>query len=242
MQYIKTPVVGIMFIALCSVLLTLTGCDSAEQTPEIAIVDMDQVMQALGQDVAIQQHMQKTSNDINQRLTNRRGELQAQIKTKQDELGESPTEEQQKEFAEFMRNVEQQFQQEVTQARQFSERTQQNMIAQFTERVRPIAMSVAQSMGMNIVMVRTPALLAVSSENDITLAVIDAMRTAGPAGTPGTLSGSGFGQQPQGSPMPGSESPIGQLPQVPASAPASQPAAGSSDGGTMPATLPEGLQ
>ncbi|MCC6581190.1 MAG: OmpH family outer membrane protein [Phycisphaeraceae bacterium] len=170
-----------MVLALVSVSGWI-GCDrgpSAGGSGGVAVVDLEQIANAIGRDAYIQQQLQAVQGQVEARLTALREQLQNDLTSRQKQLGEHPTPKQQQELTQAAQQAEQHYRQEVMSAQQFAQRTQATLISRLREEVRPLAEQVARARGMSIVMLRNELILSVDPGMDITLDVIQQMRAAG---------------------------------------------------------------
>ncbi len=168
----------------------LTGCgtqfggSSASTRGGLAVVDLDKVAAETGKNIQMKEFFQLQENSVKQQLTNAQASLNSQLEEKKKELGETPTEEQQREFAVLRSKASNALGNLQNQAGTKLSQYRQDQIAKFRTEIKPIAQEIATKRGLSVVIPKNDGLLlAVDPGVDITEEVIKAYREKRPAPT-----------------------------------------------------------
>ena len=178
-------------LVLTGAAVWLTGCgmqfggSSASSTRGgLAVVDLDKVAAETGKSIQMKEIFQVQENNVKRQLTNAQLNANSQFETKNKELGETPTDEQKKELAQWRFNVGNQLTQLQNQAGTKLSQYKQDQIAKFRTEIKPIAQEIATKRGLSVVIPKNDGLLlAVDPGVDITEDVIKAYREKRPAPT-----------------------------------------------------------
>lgn len=144
-------VIALLLIAACVV---CTGCteEKPKPQPEVVVVDLDVIGKALG----LQEEVIAQIRNDEQMLLSRRQEIiknmQNQIKAKQDEFGEEPTEEQQQELQRMAAQAQNNLMQVNREIQNLAMQNRQQRIAQVREQIKPYVERVAKRRGAKIVL------------------------------------------------------------------------------------------
>ena len=169
----------------------LTGCgtqfggSSASSTKGgLAVVDLDKVAAETGKDIQMKEIFQLQENSVKQQLTKAQYSANSQFEEKKKEYGDTPTDEQKKDLAQFQYNATNVLGKLQNQAGTKLSQYRQDQVAKFRIEIKPIAQEVAAKRGLSVVVPKNDGLLlAVDPGVDITDAVIKAYREKHPAPT-----------------------------------------------------------
>ena len=178
-------------LVLTGAAVWLTGCgmqfggSSASSTRGgLAVVDLDKVAAETGKNIQMKEVFQLQENSVKQQLAQAQFSLNSQLDTKNKEFGETPTEEQQKELAQFRNKANTAFGNLQNQAGTKLNQYRQDQIAKFRTEIKPIAQEIALKRGLSVVIPKNDGLLlAVDPGVDITEDIIKAYREKRPAPT-----------------------------------------------------------
>lgn len=178
-------------LLLTGAAMWLTGCGtqfgggaSSSSRGGLAVVDLDKVATETGKSIQMKEIFQLQENSVKQQLANAQISANSQLEEKKKDFGESPTEEQQKELAQFRLNATKVLGSLQNQAGSKLSQYRQDQIAKFRAEIKPIAQEVAAKRGLSVVIPKNEGLLlAVDPGVDITEDVIKAYREKKPAPT-----------------------------------------------------------
>jgi Skp family chaperone for outer membrane proteins len=172
---------------LCAALaIVATGCERpAAQAPSapngtVAILDLDAVAKRLGRDVAIADQLKAESETLASQLTKTKTELQSQLDSSAQALGDKPSDADKQKLVELGQSLNARLQSKQQEARQELSQKQVSLIQQFREEVKPVAQKIAAGKGMNTVLLRSDiVVLSADPSVDITDAVVAEMISSG---------------------------------------------------------------
>lgn len=178
-------------LVLTGAAVWLTGCgmqfggSSASSTRGgLAVVDLDKVAAETGKNIQMREVFQFAENTVKQQLTNAQFSLNSKLEAKSKEFGETPTEEQQKELAQFRFSANNALGKMQNDGGTKLNQYRQDQIAKFRTEIKPIAQEIAMKRGLSVVIPKNDGLLlAVDPGVDITDDVIKAYREKRPAPT-----------------------------------------------------------
>jgi Skp family chaperone for outer membrane proteins len=157
------------------------GSSTSSSHGGMAVVDLDKVAAETGRNRELAQQIQVAGNTLNQQLAKTVENAKGQFEEKRKSYGEEPTEEQQKELAQWTNTANSQLTQIQNQARQKYEQFKQEQIAQFRSEIKPIAQEIAAKRGLSVVIPKNEGLLlSIDPGVDITEDVIKVMREKHP--------------------------------------------------------------
>ncbi|MDC0311682.1 OmpH family outer membrane protein [bacterium] len=146
----------------------------------VAIVDIDAVAKELGISDAVVAKLQAASTQLNQDLNNAKGQLQGKMNQAEAQVGQQANAQGRQQLVDFNRQLNQQYDQYVAQARQAITNTRVQEIRAFQEKLKPVALAAAKAKGFDVVMMKvSPPVFVFSDEADITQEVIAAAKKAG---------------------------------------------------------------
>jgi Skp family chaperone for outer membrane proteins len=163
--------------------LAVTACQRpAAPNGTVALLDLDAVAKRLGRDVAIADQIKAENDTLVAQLTKTKDDLQSQLDSSAQSLGDKPTDAQKQKLVELGQSLNSQFQVKRQEARQELSQKQTALIQQFREEVKPVAQKIAADKGMNTVLLRSDlVVLSADPAVDITDAVVAEMISSGKA-------------------------------------------------------------
>lgn len=151
-----------------SIALAGAGCGNSGQTEEspsqtvtggVAVIDLDQLAEKLGRDVAMTNSIRDQSASLNQQLSNLQNSLLSQVEEKEQKLGDIPTEEQSKELQGIKRQAGINLNQARQKAQAVLNQHSQQLVSRFREEVRPLAREVADEKGLSVVVTKNDSVV-----------------------------------------------------------------------------------
>jgi Skp family chaperone for outer membrane proteins len=168
----------------CLLAACLGGCNRLEQPstanrqPQdvlgtVAIIDLDVVAQKLGRDKTMSEAIQQHEAALNQQLANIKVSYEKEISEKQNQFGQSPSQEQ----VQLLSNMGRQASANLTQVQQKAKNDlsqhRAQLVQQFRDEVKPIARQVASDKGLSIIVTKNETVVFdFTSAVDITEDVI----------------------------------------------------------------------
>lgn len=167
--------------ALAMASLASTSAVFAQQGG-VAIVDVDAVARELGIDKEVEESLKKAQDTLNTKLK----EAQAAMQKQFDEAvakagGDKASNEQKQQLAQYNQQLQNQFNQYQGQARTTLSREQIKLVSVFRDRVSPVALEVAKSKGLGVVMQKSDQILGFLESVDITKEVTAKLKAQAPA-------------------------------------------------------------
>ncbi|MCA8988054.1 MAG: OmpH family outer membrane protein [Planctomycetaceae bacterium] len=170
-----------MPLSRCLFVLLLTGIiagcgGSGAETSTIAIVDMDTVLTMTGRDLTLQTALQERSQQIRTKLNDFQQGLEKAFADKQKSFGETPTDEQKQELQDLFNQLNLQNERAKASTEQNLRAFQQEIYQQFQSEVNAVCLELARSQGYELVLAKSPQVLAYSNTIDITDAVVEQVK------------------------------------------------------------------
>ena len=170
---------------------TLAGCDRASFSGSkggVALIDLDDVAKRLGRDAAIVQELKDAGGPLGAQLTAAQKEYQTQFDRSKDSIGTKPSDADAQKLAELARNLNVQLQQKQQEAQQELNAKRTTLVVRFREEVKPVALKIAASKGLGVVLLKSEAVLGTAPGLDITDDVVtELIRTSSASATPKPL-------------------------------------------------------
>ena len=171
-------VLGLLLVATigCS---KFTGGDNATNTNgqgNVAIIDLDMVAKQLGYDTQIAGAIQQQKSSLQKQLGVIKANFEQELTKTKNQIGESPTPEQAKQFQQSNLVANQKFSQEAKKANLLLNRYSAQVIQQFRNTVKTTARQVAADKGLSIILTKNDIVFDYDMAVDITDAVIERMR------------------------------------------------------------------
>lgn len=150
----------------------------------VAILDIDKVAQTMGVEDDVKNALAEIETNLNAQLRTIQTELQARFDNVRSQVGPQPTQEQAQQLANINGQLTQQLTQSRTQAQSQLNAKQFELVTQFRDEVKPVALKVAESKGLSVVLTPDQSLFAFADSVDITDAVTAEMKKIMPAKKP----------------------------------------------------------
>jgi len=166
-------------IILIGLLATFVSACGHEGAGGIAVMDLDSIAAATGQDDLISQRVQAAGVQLNAQLEQVVAELQNTLETERAKYGDNPTLEQQQNLAQLAQQAQTEFAEAEEMARQQATQYRSAIIQQFVDQVKPIAAEIAERKGASAILTESPAVFWHDSNVDITDEVIAEVRARG---------------------------------------------------------------
>ena len=172
----KSTTLRILALALFA--LALGGCDQlpGRGGSGIAIIDLNAIAKATGQEEIIQQQAQAARDELNVQLQEAATSLEAQLNEEREKLGDSPTQEQTQQFQQLAAQAQQQYAQAQQQAQQQAQIYQNNLVMALREKIQPVVAEVAKMRGASVVYLSDMTLFWFEPQADLTDEVIAKLR------------------------------------------------------------------
>jgi Skp family chaperone for outer membrane proteins len=170
-------------LGIAALALGLSACEPT--TPAVggvAVIDLDAVAKAVGRDQVIAEQVESFARAEGVKLQDLKAELEQKVSGATAALGEDASDEAKQSVNTLAVEARNQLVRELGQARQSAQDMRTRLVREFAIEVQPIASRVAQERGFGLVMVKQPAMLAVTAEVDITGAVIDQLKASAATG------------------------------------------------------------
>ena len=172
----KLTISRILSLALFA--LALAACDQipGRGGSGIAIIDLNAIAKATGQEEIIQQQAQAARDELNVQLQEAATSLEAQLNEEREKLGDSPTQEQTQQFQQLAAQAQQQYAQAQQQAQQQAQLFQNNLVMALREKIQPVVAEVARARGASVVYLSDMTLFWFEPQADLTDEVIAKLR------------------------------------------------------------------
>lgn len=164
-----------MLLLSLFVLVFASGCDD-QKSQTVAVVDLDKVATSTGQMRVIEEEIRIFAEDAQTTLNQIKDELNTQIETAREGLGEKPSQQQQQEFQKTTLTAQLTLKQELAQGERLVVQKRAQLILDYRNSIEPAIRRVATRAGVKVVLIKQPNLLYVDTDADITDAVIDAVQ------------------------------------------------------------------
>jgi len=161
-------------IVLASALLFACDQFPGMAGPPVAVVDLNAIAEATGQDTAMQDQAEAARSNLDRQLNQVAAELGQQLEAEREKLGDSETD--QAQFQELTTQAQQQYARTQALANQRAQEYQAGLVARFRGTVQPIAMAVAREHGASVVFVAGSTLFWWEPAVDLTEEVIAELR------------------------------------------------------------------
>ena len=143
-----------MFFLLAGFTVSLTGCGqimgpstASSRSGGMAVVDLDKVAAETGRDRVLAQSLELAQSSLNQSYAKTVEDAKDQLNKKLKGYGDSPTENEKKDYSQSERNALNQLTQIQNKARSDFEQYKQVQIAKFRAELKPITQEIATALG-----------------------------------------------------------------------------------------------
>ena len=227
----KLMMVGmVMFLAGC-------GGEASSSQGRVAILDLERVAKATGWDRKISTELRQAQQRLDQSLKQLGDEINQNLQKMSQELGESPTDEQRKQFIQAQQDGQRRWNNARGERDNLLRQTNARLLGEFRDEVKPYSRKAGEALGFKIVIVLNDTILNHDMGSNITDAVIAAMLNEGKKYTPPEGKGTAApesGNPPTNVPSPeGAIEPSGKPSGPPATSPS--PATGTQEPPAAPA-------
>lgn len=167
-------------LSVAAILLTATLVSCWKQDPSptgVAILDLDRVATQLGWDQHFQKSVQQRGESLGGQIQKLRMDFEQQLQDQAAVLGETPDEQGQQQLVQMSQRANQILQQAITEAQQQSQQHQASLITDFRDKIRPIAIEVANEKRFAAVLLKTDQVYHHLPATDITDEVITKARS-----------------------------------------------------------------
>ncbi len=161
------------FVSVCFVaMIVAVGCDAGSPKGGVAVLDLDKVASAIGWDTQLNAALKKRGESLDQRLIQKKTHLEKLFEENRSKMGENPTDEQKENLARFQFRANQQLQTDLQASQQQMVQYRGGLIADFRDKLRPVAGKLAEAKGLSIVVLKTDPVFFVVDTADITEEII----------------------------------------------------------------------
>jgi Skp family chaperone for outer membrane proteins len=161
------------FVIVCFVaMIVAVGCDAGSPKGGVAVLDLDKVASAIGWDTQLNAALKKRGESLDQRLIQKKTHLEKLFEENRSKMGENPTDEQKENLARFQFRANQQLQTDLQASQQQMVQYRGGLIADFRDKLRPVAGKLAEAKGLSIVVLKTDPVFFVVDTADITEEII----------------------------------------------------------------------
>ena len=154
----------------------MTGCQDSNIHP-IAVVNFDKVATSTGQLKIFEEEIRIFTEDTQSQLNKIKNELNIQLETAKESLGQKPTQKDLAEFQKISNAAQIKLRQELVQGERLLQQKRAQLVQDYKQRIEPAIRRVAQQKKIQVVMIKQENLLYIDSSSDITNAVIDAIQS-----------------------------------------------------------------
>jgi len=201
-------------------LFALASATDAQQGG-VAILDIDKVAQTMGVEDNVKTALAEIETNLNAQLRTIQTELQARFDNVRSQVGPQPTQEQAQQLAKINGQLTQQLAQSRTQAQSQLNAKQFELVTQFRDEVKPVALKVAAAKGLSVVLTPDQSLFAFADSVDITEAVTAEMKKIMPDQKPADAKPADDASAPTATPAAPAPAPAA-TPAVPKATPTNQ--------------------
>lgn len=180
----KNPLSHRISGALAALSLFALASAANAQQGGVAVLDIDKVAKTMGIEDNVKNALAEIETNLNSQLRTIQTELQARFDNVRSQVGPEPTQDQAQQLANISGQLTQQLTQSRTQAQSQLNAKQFELVSQFRDEVKPVALKVAESKGLSIVVTPDQSLFAFSDNVDITEAVTAEMKKIMPEQKP----------------------------------------------------------
>ena len=166
--------------AVATSAILLGGCQQSNPisaAPVVAVVNLDQVADALGRKQAMETRLQEVDKELRQEITAKVQDIRGELQSAQKAAGAEPNAEKQNELRRLAAEARQRLQRVEIEAGRKAQATRLGLIRDFRSEVAPVAQRIAAGKGAKVALATNEFLLWSDSSVDITQDVIQQMKT-----------------------------------------------------------------
>lgn len=161
-------------LALCA---TLALPQASAQQGGVAVLDIDKVAIEVGVEDEVKAALKAIEDNLNTQLKSIQTDLQARFDNMRAQVGTQPTQEQAQQLANINGQLTQQLTQSRAQAQSQLNSKQFELVTAFRDQVKPVALEIAKSKGLAVVVTPDQSLLVWDDAVDITVEVTKKMKS-----------------------------------------------------------------
>lgn len=151
---------------------------SFAQQGGVAIIDIDAVASEIGADKEVLATLKQAQDNLNIKLKETQSAMQKKFNNAVAQAGgDKATNQQKQELAQFNQQLQNQFNQYKGQAQAALNQEQRKRVLAFRDLLRPVAMEVAKSKGLSVVLQKTEQVIGFQESVDITKEVAAKLKT-----------------------------------------------------------------
>ena len=170
--------------AVATSAILLGGCQQSNPisaAPVVAVVNLDQVADALGRKQAMETRLQEVDKELRQEITAKVRDIRGELQSAQKAAGAEPNAEKQNELRRLAAEARQRLQRVEIEAGRKAQATSLGLIRDFRSEVAPVAQRIAAGKGAKVALATNEFLLWSDSSVDITQDVIEQMNAGADA-------------------------------------------------------------
>lgn len=171
-------ITGILALVAAAALGASCGKEQAPQVGRVGIISLDRVAEELGRKAVIDEEFKTRAQGVEQAARTEVGQLQQQFQQAQQRAASQPTDAEKQHLAELQRQIAGRLQELQQQVGQQQMAIRNELVTKFRDEVKPVARSVAEGLGLSVVLVQGDFVLFAAPAVDITDAVIARMKQA----------------------------------------------------------------
>lgn len=177
MNIVRRVFVGLIITLALSSCYELDGKNSNNATvTKTAVVDLNAVSKATGQDDAINKEMEIVNANLTSQIQTITDNLNKVLAEQKEKFGTKITVEQQQQLQELLIKANQQLELKRNEANQKSAQHKQSLILTWRDQLQPIVQAIAEDNGASVVLVQNPLVMWFDTSLDITADVIAKLR------------------------------------------------------------------
>lgn len=164
---------------LIGALAVLSACNNQPQphSGRVAIIDMSMVSKETGYTVQVADQLKNMQAEIQVDLNQLQSSLQEKVTNLQKDFGLTPTDNQKREVGQMMGQAQQEYKQAQEKAALTMQQEKLRMVAEFRKATQPVAMRIATSRGLGVVLQANETYILVTEISiDITKEVIEELK------------------------------------------------------------------
>jgi Skp family chaperone for outer membrane proteins len=175
---VMAKITGILALVAVVALGVSCGKEQQPQVGRVGVISLDRVADELGRKAAIDEEFKTRAQGIEQAARTEVGQLQQQFQQAQQRAASQPTDAEKQHLAELQRQIAGRLQELQQQVNQQQMAIRNELVTKFRDEVKPVAQSVAEGMGLSLVLVQGEFVLYTAPTVDISDAVIARLKQA----------------------------------------------------------------
>ena len=160
-----------------TLLVVLSACnDQTTAHNNVAVLDLEAIVKATKQDEVFQAQINQADADLSNQLKELAASMENKLAEIRSGFGDKPSDQQQAQYQQNLQQANVELRQKQALAKTKLQQYEINIITAWREKVKPVAQSVADDKGADIVMVSSPSLMWFRDSVDITDEVLAVLR------------------------------------------------------------------